>query len=549
LDGQALYQLSDNEAELDQWLSRFAGYYQDWQSLGLMAMLMNVLEREQIRLNIAKTLMAERQLTNLHHLLELLQQAVLDEHLGISKTLDWLRAAIAKAGSDENEQLRLESDEDAVKIVTMHRAKGLEYPVVFCPYLWHRSDRLYSENNLLTCHLDGHLRVDLGSELFEQHREQALYEELAEDLRVFYVAVTRAKYRCYLAWADVRSEADPNESAMAWLLDFAAADFASQQTVLRDMANTAPQNFAYHLLALEDMQGIKPLNPNLKINTSLQARSLKRSLYTRWQMSSYTALSALSHTDTPELPEDKAREPAVEPAERSAAELPRGAHTGNVVHDLLENNSFIDLAKRIDISEQRDKACLRYGLKLPAPDLLENLLQAVVTTPLSADDPAFCLMNIPEEQTLKEMPFYLAMQDMDASHINRILDGTPAYQALSSKQMSGFLTGFIDLVCAYQGRYYVMDYKTNALPDYQAATLTDAMREHNYGLQYWLYTVVLHRYLQIRLPNYDFDQHFGGVRYLFVRGMQANVAMSGVYEDKPDLLRVEALAALFGGRS
>jgi len=549
LDGQALYRLSNNEAELDLWLSRFAGYYQDWQTLGLMAMLMNMLEREQIRLQIAKTLMAERQLTNLHHLLELLQQAVLDEHLGISKTLDWLRAAIANAGSDENEQLRLESDEDAVKIVTMHRSKGLEYPVVFCPYLWHRSDRLYSEKNLLTCHLDGFVRVDLGSESFEQHREQALYEELAEDLRVFYVAVTRAKYRCYLAWADVRSEADPNESAMAWLLDFAAADFARQQAVLSEMANTAPDNFAYRLLALEDMQGIKPLNLNLKTSASLQARSLKRSLYTRWQMSSYTALSLLSHTDTPELPEDKAREPAAEPAERSATELPRGAHTGNVVHDLLENNRFADLAKRVDISEQRDNACLRYGLKLPAPDLLENLLQAVVTTPLSADDFEFCLMNIPEAQTLKEMPFYLAMQDMDASHINRILDGTPAYQALSSKQMSGFLTGFIDLICAYQGRYYVMDYKTNALPDYQPATLTEAMREHNYGLQYWLYTVVLHRYLQIRLPNYDFQEHFGGVRYLFVRGMQADVPMSGVYEDKPDLFRVEALAALFGGRS
>ncbi|MDD2724316.1 MAG: exodeoxyribonuclease V subunit beta [Methylovulum sp.] len=549
LDGQALYRLSDNEAELDQWLSRFAGYYQDWQTLGLMAMLMNVLERGQIRLHIAKTLMAERQLTNLHHLLELLQQAVLDEHLGIGKTLDWLRAAIAKAGGDENEQLRLESDEDAVKIVTMHRAKGLEYPVVFCPYLWQRSDRLYSEKNLLTCHLDGCVRVDLGSEVFEQHREQALYEELAEDLRVFYVAVTRAKYRCYLAWADVRSEAEPNESAMAWLLDFAAADFARQQAVLSGLANTAPDSFAYRLLDLADMQGITPLNPNMKTNVSLQARSLKRSLYTRWQMSSYTALSALSHTDTPELPQDKAREPAAGPAERSATELPRGAHTGNVVHDLLENNRYADLAKRVDISEQRDKACLRYGLKLPAPDLLEDLLQAVVSTPLSSDDPAFCLMNLPEAQTLKEMPFYLAMQDMDASHINRILDGSPAYQPLSSKQMCGFLTGFIDLICAYQGRFYVMDYKTNALPDYQPATLTEAMREHNYGLQYWLYTVVLHRYLQTRLPNYDFDQHVGGVRYLFVRGMQPEVAMSGVYDDKPDLPRVEALAALFGGQS
>ncbi|MFZ2450068.1 MAG: exodeoxyribonuclease V subunit beta [Methylovulum miyakonense] len=548
LDGQALYQLSQNETELDQWLSRFAGYYQDWQSSGLMAMLMAVLEREQIRLHISQTVMAERQLTNLHHLLELLQQAVLDEHLGVTKTLDWLRAAIAGAGSDENEQLRLESDEDAVKIVTMHRSKGLEYPVVFCPYLWQRSDRLYSEKNLLTCHVDGQLRVDLGSGLFEQHRGQALYEELAEDLRVFYVAVTRAKYRCYVAWANVRSEADPNESAMAWLLDFAAADFARQQAVLRDLATASPDTFAYRLLDLADAQGITPLRPISVTTATLQARTLQRSLYTRWQMSSYTALSALSHADTPELPQDKAREPAAELAEKSATELPRGAHTGNVVHDLLENNRFADLAQRVDIGVQRDQACLRYGLVVPAPNLLEDLLQAVVSTPLSIGDPGFCLMNIPETQALKEMPFYLSMQDMDASHINRILDGSPAYQPLGSKQMCGFLTGFIDLVCTYQGRFYVMDYKTNALPDYAPATLTEAMREHNYGLQYWLYTVVLHRYLQTRVPDYDFENHFGGVRYLFVRGMQAEVAMGGVYEDRPDMARVEALARLLGGR-
>ncbi len=94
-----------------------------------------------------------------------------------------------------------------------------------------------------------------------------------------------------------------------------------------------------------------------------------------------------------------------------------------------------------------------------------------------------------------------------------------------------------------------MDYKSNRLPDYQQETLTHAMRAHNYGLQYWLYTVVLHRYLQQRLADYDYDSHFGGVRYLFVRGMLSGEAMSGVYQDRPDFDKVEALAALFGNRA
>ncbi|MDO9424570.1 MAG: exodeoxyribonuclease V subunit beta [Methylobacter sp.] len=552
LDGQTLHRLINNEIELDAWMSRFLGYFQDWQQTGLMAMMQHLLTQEKIRAGVSKTLMAERQLTNLHHLIELVQQAAVDEHLGINKTLDWLRSAIAKASSAEDQQLRLESDDEAVKIVTMHRSKGLEYSIVFCPYLWQRSDRLNSERLLIRCHENGRTIVDLGSADFERHREMALNEELAEDLRVFYVAVTRAKYRCYIAWGDVRSQDTANNSSMAWLLEFATADFSEQQARLQAFQNQAGQAFAYRLL---DVPG--ELNGSYQKTVApppMQAKKRKRSLYTSWQMSSYTALSALSQHDAAELPEDKAGEQTLiaKPEPGSAAlELPRGAHTGNVVHDLLENHAFIDLARRKDIAAQRDRACQRYGLKLERPEMLDELLQTVVATPLSATDGDFCLMNLAESQCLKEMPFYLSLQTMDAAQINRILRDTPAFQPLTAKQMCGYLTGFIDLICAFPNsgarRYYVMDYKTNGLQDYTPDSLSHAMREHNYGLQYWIYTVVLHRYLQMRLPDYDYETHFGGVRYLFVRGMQPDQPMSGIYQDRPDLERVETLAALFGG--
>jgi exodeoxyribonuclease V beta subunit len=554
LDGQTFYQLINNETAIDSWMSRFLSYYQDWQQTGLMAMMQRLLAQEKIRASVSKTLMAERQLTNLYHLIELVQQAAVDEHLGINKTLDWLRTAITKADRDkssaENQQLRLESDDDAVKIVTMHRSKGLEYSVVFCPCLWQRSNRLNNEKSLIKCHVltlehenKGRMIVDLGSDDFELHRAQAIKEELAEDLRVFYVAVTRAKYRCYIAWADVRSEKAANDSAMAWLLGFADADFDRQQAILRAFKDQAEHAFDYRLL---DVPGaITGIYQKTVAHAEYLAKKRKRSLYTNWQMSSYTALSALSLDEAPELPEDKAREQQDKP-EQAPMELPRGAHTGNVVHDLLENNVFSDLAKRRDISVQRDKACQLYGLKLEQPEMIDALLQAVVATPLSDADADFCLMNVPENRCLKEMPFYLSMQALDASQINLILQDTPAFQPLTSKQMCGYLTGFIDLICEYKGLYYVMDYKTNGLPDYKPDTLTHAMREHNYGLQYWIYTVVLHRYLQNRLPDYDYETHFGGVRYLFVRGMQSELAMSGVYQDRPDYDRVEALAELFG---
>lgn len=540
--------LFNDENALDEWTTRFSGYYQDWQKSGLMAMMQKLLSQEKIRLKLANTVRVERQLTNIYHLIELVHQAAINEHLGINKTLDWLQTAIHKAKAQNSksdaQQLRLESDDNAVQIVTMHRSKGLEYPIVFCPCLGQHNERLNRESELITCHENGKTIVDLGSTDFEKHRQMAIIEEHAEDVRLFYVAVTRAKYRCYIAWANVRTQHRLNESAMAWLMDFADKDFAGQQTRLQNFVTEQPECFMYQLLnAGQIAQGYykKPRKTDL-----LQGKQRHRSLYTYWQMSSYTALSALSEHDAPELPEDKARE--IEPSISQSGtpeELPKGAHTGNVVHDLLENNTFHNLALRQGDVSLREKAQQRYSLNLDHPEILDELLENVVKTPLSDTDSHFCLMNLPEQKCLKEMPFYLTMQEMNVQKINDILQASPTYQTLSSKTLCGYLTGFIDLICEYQGRYYVMDYKTNFLTDYDEASLILAMREHNYGLQYWLYTLVLHRYLQNRLPDYDYEKHIGGVRYLFVRGMSPDVPMRGVYQDKPDLQRIHKLSELF----
>ncbi|MDD1622217.1 MAG: UvrD-helicase domain-containing protein, partial [Methylococcaceae bacterium] len=253
LDGQQLYRLFDDETGLDAWLSRFQDYHQLWQQHGLLTMMQGLLQQEGVEEHLGSLPQAERALTNLHHIVERLQQASIDEHLAINKTLDWLRLAIQQApqNSADDQQLRLESDEDAVKIVTLHSSKGLEYPVVFCPSLWQRSDRLKGEQNLIQCHENGEMIADLGSEKFAERREQAVYEELAEDLRLFYVAATRAKYRYYIAWADVRTKDKANDSALAYLLDLGSSDFAAQRQILQALAAESPQSFEYRLLATD----------------------------------------------------------------------------------------------------------------------------------------------------------------------------------------------------------------------------------------------------------------------------------------------------------
>jgi len=552
LNSQQLYQTLNDETAFDAWLYRFQEYYQHWLSKGLMAMMYHLLKQEDITPHIAQNLTAERQLTNLYHLIELLQQAAVDEHLGIIKTLDWLAAAITNKDYSEELQLRLESDAEAIKIVTMHRVKGLEYPVVFCPYLWQRSGRLASEKYLVKCHDHNQMIADLGSDTFNQHRQLALAEELAEDIRLVYVAVTRAKYRCYIAWADVRSKEKANISALSYLL-FAETgqdwqekllnnDFSAQQSILQSICKQAPNAMQYQLL--ETQETLQDSYQNDLAKKQLTARIRKRSLTSNWQMSSYTALSALSH-DTPELPVDKAEEQQALSDDEQDLALPKGAHTGNVIHELLEITSFKTLAEGADIDKQRELTCLRYGLQCTQPSIINNLLQQVVQTSLSSEDSSFTLANIDEQYCLKEMPFYTSISKINVLQINAILKESPTFQPLSAKQLSGFLTGFIDLICEYQGRFYVMDYKTNWLADYQSDSLTVAMREHNYGLQYWLYSLVLHNYLQQRLADYDYECHFGGVRYLFVRGMEKDKPMSGVFQDRPDLIRIDALGKLF----
>ncbi|WP_428355559.1 exodeoxyribonuclease V subunit beta [Methyloprofundus sp.] len=547
MDGQQLYRTLSDEVQLGAWLSRFQDYHELWQKKGFMAMMLRFLSQENVRVHLTRTAQAERQITNLHHLLELVQQASLDEHLGLLKSIAWLRSAItAENNPNDEQQLRLESDSDAVKIVTMHRSKGLEYPIVFCPYLWSRSDRLQKEQLTLTCHAEGEMLVDLGSDNFAQHRDIALQEELAEDLRILYVALTRAKYRCYISWVDSRSKHKPNQSALAYLL-YAQADiaFTQQQEILQQLASDYPASFAYQLL--QPGNGLNGTYQVTEQGGNLTIPRQKRHLYSNWQMSSYTALSYLSQHEAAELPLDKAEEgnDVSYSIEQAPIALAKGAHTGNVIHDLLENISFTTLAGREEISQQRDAACQRYGLSVDAPEIINELLYHAVTTPLSIDDSEFYLANINEKSCLKEMPFYLSLTEFSTDKINEILQQHPAFQPLSAKQMQGYLTGFIDLIFVYQGRYYVLDYKSNTLSDYQPESLTQAMREHNYGLQYWLYSVVLHQYLQQRLPAYQFAEHFGGVRYLFVRGMQAEQATSGVYSDLPDEQRISLLTELF----
>ncbi|MCK5926151.1 MAG: PD-(D/E)XK nuclease family protein, partial [Methylococcales bacterium] len=509
LNGDDFYHLINDDMALEAWVSRFNDYHLLWQQQGFMVMISRLIAHENIYAKLAQQPLSERCLSNWHHLIELIQLASIESSFTMEKTLEYLKNSIQT--EENNHQLRLESDDEAVKIMTMHRSKGLEFNVVFCPFVWHENNQ--KDPDLVQCHIDGNMIQDLGSENFKAHVQKATEEQLAEDLRILYVALTRAKYRCYLAWANVRTKNIPNQSAFSYLMDFWEDNFEDQTQKFKTLKNQYETCFDYQLIDPEISS--TQFYQAKKETKALTARIRKPFTQTHWTISSYTALSALSEQHSTESTLKKSEILSLTPWSL----LPKGTQMGNVIHNLLEFNHFKNLADpEFNLTLQSEQSCRRYGITLEQPALLNQLLHTIVSTPLSIEDEHFCLKHLNHWQCIKEMPFYLTIKPLNLKKINQLLAHCSVYQPLYEKQLEGYLTGFIDLVCEYQGRYYVMDYKSNSLDNYEPEALITAMHAHNYGLQYWLYSVVLHLYLQQRLHDYDYHQHFGGVRYLFVRG-------------------------------
>ncbi|MCX5869469.1 MAG: exodeoxyribonuclease V subunit beta [Deltaproteobacteria bacterium] len=558
MNGLELYALWQDSEQVDLWLTRFHDYHLLWQERGFLAMMTSLLETEKILLNLARQPLADagatRKISNIHHLLELIQAAETEEAMGPGKTLQWLQAMRTDTRSMEDTELRLESDEEAVRIVTMHSAKGLEYPVVFCPFLWQRGNFLKQQKEFVTCHDENReLVLDLGSPDFDRRKEQALAEELAEELRLAYVTLTRAKYRCYTLWADVKGNkdvTDANSPALAWLLSLEQGkEFASQIQTLQ--ARAADGSVAYELLAADSAEPMVIAGGKAGVDELISFSFTGRNLHTEWLLHSYSSLS----TPSPAHPFDNQShwpDLSIETSEVGLLpDLPKGAALGNVVHALLENVPFATLATGSGYENLLQQQCAWFGVEV-SPGRLAALLQKVVQTPLPPADSSasFCLAALNPSEVIREMPFYFQLQAGSTEQINSILAGSLTVTPITPKALQGYLTGFVDLICRYHGKFYIMDYKSNwlgnRLPDYGPEGLEQAMRDHNYGLQYWLYTLILHRYLQNSVEQYDYTSHFGGVMYLFVRGMEPTLPGSGVYFDLPDLATLERLDRCLG---
>jgi exodeoxyribonuclease V beta subunit len=539
----------------------FQRYHEHWRQAGFLPMFREFLEHERVYFRLGQLQGGERRITNIEHLAELVQEAELNNGYRISQTVQWLQEAAEGADLTDEVELRLESDAEGVTILTMHGAKGLEFPIVFCPSLlaasYPRDDAQiafsHDENGERTC--------DLGSVSFARNYDAAIAEERDEDMRLAYVAITRATLRVYLFWADIKkwgkrpSSFDSPLGIM--LFPQGRSTFAEQRHSLLDKAGR--NDCGYRLV--QQTRTAAPYRTALNDHGRFRPRvRSERVLLTSRTRTSFSGLARLtSHEETlagafDEIPLIASRE-AVEGAtddSRQKAVLPGGVRFGNIVHDLLERLTFKEIEAGSYAKELLDSLGRHYNLVIDPTDLA-RLLHSTVQTKLLEDvnGDTFRLTDLDEQHLVKEMGFTLALERLQAKTINDLLSIDPAFTPLSAKTIEGYITGYIDLICIFNDRYYVIDYKTNYLGNdagqYNPERLIQAMRSHNYGLQYWLYTLVVHRHLRRWNPSYRYADHFGGVMYLFVRGMADDVPGSGVYFTRPDESVLPRLDEKLGG--
>ncbi|SFN61486.1 exodeoxyribonuclease V subunit beta [Dokdonella immobilis] len=576
--GYDLQALLEAQQDLGQWesqLARIALLRQRWLDAGPYAAIAHCVQAAAVRL--LPRWDGRRRVTNLLHLAELLQQESA-RRATPGELLHWLGQRRAEAdeqrGAGHAEQLRPADDASAVQVLTVHRSKGLQYDVVFAPFamatFWKRLDSLTQADEAVAWHAGDELRIDIGGPQWHAHALAQRDEQFAESLRLAYVAITRARHRVWLAWAWANTGRFSTSlvGPYAWLW-FRTPDMQGPVMLDRlgeqldriDAALEALVARSGHCIRLEtlapDAPPVEPLAEAVETGKRVVAefhgrieRGLETSSYSRLFGGGQHAPVA-DHDETSAAAVAPSPSPVLDPV----PQWPRGADFGNCVHQVFEEVAFEVLAEP-GVPADLARICGDHGYVGEDVETIAAIARASVRSELVAGS-GLRLMALERGEFLAELEFLFPLGGARLEVFEELLAGHPAHARERGELVSrrsgirGLMTGFIDLVLRWQGRYYVVDYKTNLLGssrgDYAPERLPAAIRASDYDLQYLIYLVALQRFLRTRLgAAYDYEHHVGGALYLFVRGMREGDA-AGIHHDRPPAALVDALDAWCDG--
>lgn len=559
------------------------------------------------RVGLRATLVAlengERRLTNVLQLAELIHQATVRARLTILGAQNWLAKQRESSTREEEDaqEIRLESDADAVRIMTLFKSKGLQFPIVFVPTLWRRNPKL--DKSLIEYHEpsgsvassvspDGtgtsqafHHVVDLFPD--SDANRKTMDEKLEEDVRLFYVAATRAINRVYVVWGKLYND----EGALAHVLDEGALQAAK---TAMEMANKETVRAVGNVeIALKTQENDVDRTPYLVD----RAGHLKKTFCTAaeyWGLtvkvdkehghasfsSHFSRRSAAEEMpedydfDAEDVPFEEQEEQAKSaPGHVSIFNFPAGKRTGKCWHSIFEELDYTSFAPsapqpaldqaRATINDCLDRYRLAKGRTEEEAQQKREVVFEMVKHTLTAcldSNASLYLKDVPRTDRLAEMEFNFSLNDkpgLNTSTIAEVLekhwhgDETKALFLREIKNRSkniprGFMTGSMDLVFRHRGRYYILDWKSNRRggksEDFNHEGMRQEMVDHGYFFQYLLYTVAVHHYLKGFMEGYDYEIHFGGVFYIFLRGVDGLGPGRGVFFDKPSLALINELS-------
>ncbi|HZC59264.1 MAG TPA: 3'-5' exonuclease, partial [Chthoniobacterales bacterium] len=556
LNAAEILSLDSGQAKWQHWLEKFLLYRTRWEESCFIALFRYLFVDQKVRQRLIQYPGGERFLTNFLHIAELLHRAETEQRLTATALCGWLREQMNHAARTNDEhQLRLESDDDAVLLATVHKSKGLEYPIVFCPFLWKAGDsRIRSEILFHDPANDNRLTLDLriGRPNPDDNERMAGEECMAESLRVLYVALTRAQNRCYVYAGDIsRFENSPLAHVLGTTLSPPALRALVQKsrgaisvTIVDPLADEA---FAIQPARTQSVE-------------ELAARPFSRKIPTTQMIASFTGLAAGRADEEPDRD-------AVEPVEapggvNDPAGFERGLRAGVFLHDVLEHLDFqapdqIDQLVRLKLATHgikgnglREALCTQLRLLLETP--LETLSELDLT-----------LSRIPLADRLSEVEFSHPIVSLRPDQLQEVFvkHGGPevppefpkSLGRLHFRPVEGFMRGFIDLLFRFGEHYYIVDWKSNWLgnqpSDYDVEGIRACMLQHSYYLQYHLYAVAADLYLSRRISGYEYDKQFGGVFYVFFRGLDPEKPSRAIFHNKPPAPLVHALRQLLIGGS
>ncbi|MDB9741814.1 UvrD-helicase domain-containing protein [Akkermansiaceae bacterium] len=528
-------------------LEKWNTLHELWQQKGLLTMLRKLEVLFPIKQNYLRFDSTARKVTNFLHLAELTQSIVQKKNLTPGSTIEWLDRAITDGEmfiEGDESVLRLSSDREAVQILTQHKAKGLEYEHVFIPFaLRNQSERstslIYHDEQDNAC-----IATSSG------HTEERKKETKADEIRLFYVALTRAKSHCYLYYyaADKPKNLFDNILTDEDMDIYQFISLAGNTMALNELDPRQP--VAQYSPAVSDIGKLTILDiSQLQIRQRSRTSSFTGITRNVEAVADYDSFSTEKVNTELELTDPTVATEAWEQDELWA-EFQAGASLGLVVHEVLE---VIDFQLPTEVLEKKLILLCQQKLLQHQPffkNVLPNekqlyalsvKLAALITTWMDHDlGDGLQLSTISNATRLNEPRFLLKTEDFHLNRFAEYLRNNPPphmpvhypdqLSEVSAYALNGFLDGFIDLVFYHDGRYHILDWKTNGITSNAPAFLGEKMAHSHYYIQYHIYLLALDRILQTKLgSSYVAQEHLGNVYYVFLRGIDLNAPASGIY--------------------